>query len=281
MAMAVLGRSWGWMLVLFATGVAQAHQGVLDSQGWCGFDWLRPGGDLLVSRSALHQGVTLTASFRWMGQGAVEGVEGKTGEHAILGLVQGVFAASASQFCPASGREEHVLNSPRHGTERQALHRRGIGILLAPVGLVIEVWNGDGTASTWSARHAGCALRVPAGTVSTPCVPLAQPGTDGDAFLTLPPQDFTIAGGRTYWLTLSYRQQTSTRGLIEAKLQADAPDGRVLQQARMAVESPAWRPDEPVETVVGRTGPEFPEQRARPVDIAFSVSRVTRTPPTP
>lgn len=266
-------------LLVVSGGSAHAAQGVLDGRGWCGFDWLRPGGDFVVAQAALHQGVSISASFRWMGNGNLPKAEGKTGEHVILGLVQGTLSAQASQFCPASGRVEPLLNSSRHGGGQQALHRRGVGILLAPVGLVVEVWNGDGTATTWSAEHDGCALSVPAGIVSTPCIPLGC--EEGDAFMNPRLEDFAIARGRTYWLDLHYTQQTATRGIVEAQLSVDARNGPVLQRARMVVELPAWVLDEPIDTVVGRTAPESPDHSHPSLDIVFSLDRskwMVRTP---
>ncbi|MBL8443802.1 MAG: hypothetical protein JNK52_07100 [Zoogloeaceae bacterium] len=280
-AMLLLGLLRTFALFFLVIGSAHAYQSVLDDQGWCGFDWLRPGGDFVFSPSALKQGVTLSASFRWIGDGTVPRAEGKTGEHAILGLVQGLFPPSYRVFCPASQLEEPMLNSPRHGVQRQGLHRRGVGILLAPVGLVIEVWNGDGTASTWSAEHGGCASSVPSGAISPPCVQLADRREESGDFLTPPAADFTITRGRAYWLSLYYLQHTSTRGVVEARLHQDAKDGPVLQQVRLIVELPAWASVEPIEVVLGRTGPEFPEHRYPQAEIEFEVLKTSGESETP
>lgn len=254
-------------------GAVHAFEGALDGQGWCGFDWLRPGGVFVVSQADLRQEVRVAASFRWAGDGVVPRAEGKTGEHVILGLVQGVSPASTEALCPASGRVEPMLNSSRHGM-RQGLHRQGVGVLLAPVGLVIEVWNGDGTARTWSAEHRGCALSVPAGTIAPPCVPVLAHVVGDDDFITARPPTFAIEQGRTYWLELRFRQETAGgAGSVAAQLRADRVDGPLLQAARMDVELPPWAPMEPLEVVVGRTGAEYPEHRYPSAKIDFSLKR--------
>lgn len=271
-------RSVGFLsvIVMLSTACAAAHafEGTLDGQGWCGFDWLRPGGVFVMSQKDLQQEVRVVAGFRWAGEGVVPRAEGKTGEHVILGLVQGVSPESTEALCPASGRVEPVLNSPRHDM-RQGLHRRGVGVLLAPVGLVIEVWNGDGTARTWSAEHRGCALSVPAGTIASPCIPvLAHVATEQD-FITVRPPVFAIEKGRTYWLELRFVQDAAGgAGSVAAQLRGDREDGPLLQQARMSVELPPWTREEPVEVVVGRTGAEYPEHRYPGVEIDLSLKRL-------
>lgn len=256
-------------------GAGHAAEGALDGRGWCGFDWWRPGGAFVVSTADLSQAVRFSASFRWAGDGFVPRAEGKTGEHVILGLVQGESPASTEALCPASGRVEPMRNSPRHGM-RQGLHRRGVGVLLAPVGLVIEVWNGDGTARTWSAEHRGCALSVPAGTVAPPCIPVLAHAAAEEDFITARPPAFALEKGRTYWLALRFRQGAADGvGSVAAQLRVDREDGPLLQEARIDVALSSWTPAEPVEVVVGRTGAEYPEHRYPSAEIAFSLKRLS------
>lgn len=164
---------WSYLEFL-AVGNANQYYGdgvinpYLGSNGWCYFDWYRPP-ELAKQRSTLERGgqIKLQARFMWMGAGSVPYVENKTGEHAILGLTQGTIVGSLG--CAQKGYSENLVNSPAHPGDQQWIHRYGVGVLVSPKGLNLELWNGDGTSYLWNQTNNRCAILVPSGAQAGMC----------------------------------------------------------------------------------------------------------------
>lgn len=86
-----------------------------------------------------------------MGTGAVPYVANKTGEHAIVGLTQGTIVGPL--ICAQKGNSENLVNSPSQPGDQQWIHRSGVGVLVSPKGLNLELWNGDGTSYFYGTRR--------------------------------------------------------------------------------------------------------------------------------
>ena len=174
----------------------QNNSQYLGSDGYCYYDWYRPS-SFAKSRSVLDNGgqLKLQARYQWMGSGEVPFIQNKTGEHAILAFTQQTMQASLS--CPQKGTTEELKNSLRHPV-RQWLHRYGAGVLLSPKGLHIELWNGDGTAYTWSQFNGRCNVHIPTGQVGNLCLG-SQPNQISYITNNSNP-NFKIQKGSYYWL---------------------------------------------------------------------------------
>ncbi|MEW6445313.1 MAG: hypothetical protein AB1479_04675 [Pseudomonadota bacterium] len=204
----------------------------------------------------------------WGGDGVVPYVQGKTGEHAIVAYTQGFL--SGSLMCAQKGVEEYLLNSSAHPGERQSIHRYGVGALLSPKGLNIELWNGDGTAFTWNQTNNRCAVAVPSGRQAGMCL---SPSPDDNGFITGLP-GFEIKKGAYYWVRLTLSGYPGgavgwVRLYAEFLEQADG-GSVVLQTGMLKFELNKYFPDPGlIEATIGRTGAEFPEASYVPDDVFF------------
>lgn len=214
----------------YGDGVTNSY---LGSGGWCYFDWYRPP-ELAKQRSTLEVGgqIKLQTRFMWMGTGTVPYVENKTGEHAILGLTQGTIVGPLG--CSQKGYSENLVNSPSQPGEQQWIHRYGVGVLVSPKGLNLELWNGDGTSYLWSQTNNRCAILVPSGTQAGMCLS-ATPNPSG--YITSN-AGFSIQKGSYYWLrqTLTGNPDGKTGWvrLYAELLQQTANSTILLQQGQLA-----------------------------------------------
>lgn len=241
----------------------------LGSDGYCYFDWYRPP-NLSKPRSILENGgeIKLQSRYQWTGTGSIPYIHNKIGEHAILAFTQGSIEGSLA--CAQKGSHDPLLNSPRHPI-RQALHRHGVGALITPKGLSIELWNGDGTAYIWNqVDNNRCATHIPSGASVGMCLS-AQKNTAG--YLT-DNYGFTIQKGALYWLRLTLKGNPEgkigwAQMHVELLIQT-FNNTSILQEGQINFITNQYLPiSGNIEATIGRTGAEYPETNYIPDDILF------------
>lgn len=252
---------------------AQSSQfGTLYNDGWCYFDWLRPGGAFTKQKSILVNGGTLRlqSRFMWRGSGTIPFVENKTGEHALVAYTYDSFPTNLSLVCPQKQMTESLLNSPQQPGSRQPLHKYGIGALITPKGLALEVWNGDGTAYVWTQYNNRCAISVPSGANAGMC--LSSIASETGSYLT-PSQGFNISKGTYYWLRLTLEGnpggQAGWLRVHGEMLQQSGSQVTQIQSGQIYVQRDQFFPGTTLAGTIGRSGPEYPETDYIPEFIDF------------
>jgi hypothetical protein len=239
----------------------------LGRDGWCEYDWYRPP-SMVKNKSTLNSGqsIRLQARLQWQDNGVVPLTPGKTGEHAFVAFTQGTINSGA--VCPKTGVYGSFLNSARHPM-RQALFAYGVGAVLSPHGLGIELWNGDGTAFLWNRANNRCQTGIPSGTIYNSCL---SPAKNSGSYIT-DIQNFSLTKGVYYWIRLQLTGNADGAfgwTKINAELVQDNGFGAiVLQEAQLYFPTNSYFPGETIESTIGRTGGEFPETRYTPSNIKF------------
>ena len=246
----------------------------LDTNGFCYFDWYRPTASGFVrskSEFLSSQPVKLQSRFKWSGSGTVPYVGDRTGEHAIVAFTQGTMQEQAP--CGLQGGAiGNMLNSPNHPGPQQWIHRYGVGALLTPKGLALELWNGDGTSYLWTqSDNNRCAVVTPNGTLTSLCL-TEYPDYKGDHISSLP--GFQIVRGALYWVRVTVTGNVPYgpgwaklyAELIEQTAYASVP----RQTAQLHFQVNQFFPfNTPIESAIGRTGPEVGKPFYNPGNIQF------------
>lgn len=237
----------------------------LRTDGFCYFDWYRPA-NLEKQKQLLQnmQTLKLQTRLQWQGYSMTN-----LTEHAFLAFTQDSFVNQGGNCAPKNYAYENFTNSSAH-PQVQWLHKYGAGVILAPEGLGLELWNGNGTAILWNQTNNRCAYDVPVGPTSNMC--LSATAVPGTSYLTSN-SNFVLQRGVYYWLRVTYTPFVSngqTWVNMKGELIQETSNGAVLlQEGVVGFNLNQFFPYATMEANIGRTGPAQDKVFYQPYNVKF------------
>lgn len=268
---------WLGMVVLSLVGVnVQAKDNTyvgdniinpaLKSSGYCYFDWYRPSNMKKDKQELLNNGmIKLQARFQW--QGKDKGNVPLT-EHSVLALTQKQLN-NYTQHCGYTNTNEELKNSIAQ-PERQWLHKYGAGVILSPLGLGLELWNGDQTAWVWDQTNDRCVSKAPIEKLKIMCIGNKE---EDISYITEAPH-FKLKRGKYYWLRVTYKGEVKD-GVNWVKMTGEVLEENMfglnlIQKGSIGfILNQYFNTFEPLETSVAKTAPNGNEDFYNPEDLKY------------
>lgn len=236
----------------------------LRTDGFCYFDWYRPD-NLAKQKQQLQnmQTLKLQSRFQWQGYSVTN-----LTEHAYLAFTYDSFVNQGGNCAPKNYAYENFTNSPAH-PQVQWLHKYGAGVILAPEGLGLELWNGNGTALLWNQTNNRCVYNVPTGATNQLCL---GDNPSAGSYITSN-ANFVLTRGKYYWMRVTYTPAVvngQTWVSMKGELIEETANGAVLlQEGVVGFNLNQFFPGATMQANIGRTGPAQDKAFYQPYNVKF------------